>query len=522
MSHTELTPGVKAEKPKKSLSRSALTVASCTMISRLFGFARDMLVAQFFGAGVSVDAFLVANKIPNFMRRLFAEGAFSQAFVPVLSEYRKTRPDAEVKGFIDHVSGVLASALFIITLIGVLASPVLILVFAPGFEREGARFMLASQMLKVTFPYLLFISLTALAGAILNSYDRFGIPALTPVLLNLSMILCAVFISSYMPYPIMSLAVGVFVGGLTQLLFQFPFLRQIHRFPMPKPSLKDPGVRRVMKLMVPALFGVSIAQINILVDQWFASFLQVGSISWLYYSDRITQLPLGVFGIAIATVILPSLSRQNAVQDKEKYSKTLDWGLRSVLVVGLPASLGLVLLAGPILATLFNYGEFGQRDVVMARDSLVAFAIGLPAFMLVKVLASGFYAKQNIKLPVKIGVVALVANTLLVLCLIWKFKHAGLALATSLAAFLNAGLLFILLMKKEGFLLQPGWGRYWLQVTLGLFSVTLVVSFSTPHLSVWFDHAWRWKALHLSTTIVGALVSYFLVLRLAGYSWRTR
>lgn len=509
-------------KSKKSLSRSALTVANCTLISRLFGFARDMLVAQFFGAGIGVDAFLVANKIPNFMRRLFAEGAFSQAFVPVLSEYRKTRPEPEVKLFIDHITGILASVLFVITILGVLASPVMILIFAPGFEREGERFILASQMLKITFPYLLFISLTALAGAILNSYDKFGVPAFTPVLLNLSIILCAVFIAPHMPTPIVSLAIGVFIGGLIQLIFQFPFLKQIHRFPLPKPSFKDPGVRRVMKLMVPALFGVSIAQINILIDQWFASFLQIGSISWLYYSDRITQLPLGVFGIAIATVILPSLSRQNAVQDKQQYSKTLDWGLRKVLVVGLPASLGLVLLAGPILATLFNYGEFNQRDVLMASYSLVAFSVGLPAFMLVKVLASGFYAKQNIKLPVKIGVVSLVANTLLVLCFIWSLKHAGLALATSLAAFLNAGLLFILLRKKEGLVLQPGWGKYWLQVILGLLAISVFTYFATPGLSQWFEHGWPWKALHLSISIIGAILSYFLVLYFAGYRWRGR
>lgn len=518
---SDLKPKPEA-KPKKSLSRSTLTVASCTMLSRLFGFARDMLVAQFFGAGIGVDAFLVANKIPNFMRRLFAEGAFSQAFVPVLSEYRKTRSESEIQLFVDHISGVLAAVLFLITILGVLISPVLILVFAPGFEREGARFILASQMLKITFPYLLFISLTALAGAILNSYDRFGIPAFTPVLLNLSLILCAVFIAPHLPNPIMSLAIGVFIGGLVQLLFQFPFLRKIHRFPIPRPSLKDPGVRRVMKLMVPALFGVSIAQINILIDQWFASFLQIGSISWLYYSDRITQLPLGIFGIAIATVILPSLSRQNATHDKQQYSKTLDWGLRSVLVVGLPAALGIILLAGPILATLFNYGEFNQRDVIMARDSLIAFGIGLPAFMLVKVLASGFYAKQNIKLPVKVGVVALVANTVLVLCLIWSLKHAGLALATSLAAFLNAGLLFILLIKKEGFVLQSGWGKYWGQIILGLLAIAVFTYFLTPDLSQWFNHSWQWKALHISISIVGAILSYFLVLYFTGFRWRGR
>lgn len=501
---------------KKSLSKNTLLVAVMTLLSRLFGFARDMVIAQLFGATFGVDAFLVANKIPNFFRRLFAEGAFSQAFVPVLSEYRKTRSDSEIKVFLNHISGVLAVALFIITIVGLLFAPIVIMIFAPGFGHYGARYTLASEMLRVTFPYLMFVSLTALCGAILNSYDRFGVPAFTPVLLNICIIIAALFISPHLAQPITALAIGVFIAGIVQLLFQFPFLLRLHRLPMPRPSLKDPGVRKVMKLMVPALFGVSVAQINIMIDQWYASFLQVGSISWLYYSDRITQLPLGVFGIAIATVILPSLSRQHAGQSKEQYSKTLDWGLRTVLLIGIPATVGCVLLAGPILSTLFQYGEFTQHDVLMARQSLMAFGIGLFSFMLIKVLASGFYAQQNIKLPVKIGVVAMVANTILGFSLIWSLHHAGLALATSLSAMLNAGLLYFFLRKKQMFDPVKGWSMYWIKLFIANLVMGIFVWFSSGKLNAWLDAAWQWKAAHLLGIISVAIVIYFALILVLG------
>jgi putative peptidoglycan lipid II flippase len=505
---------------KKHLVKSTTIVASCTMFSRLFGFARDMIVAQLFGASIGVDAFLVANKIPNFMRRLFAEGAFSQAFVPVLSEFRKTKSESEIKQFINHVTGVLSLSLFLITILGVLFAPIVIMVFAPGFVHDGPRFELSESMLRITFPYLLFISLTALSGAILNSYDRFAVPAFTPVLLNFSLIACALWLAPHMAQPITALAVGVFIAGIVQLIFQFPFLLKLRRLPIPIPSLKDPGVRQVMRLMVPALFGVSIAQINILIDQWFASFLQVGSISWLYYSDRITQLPLGVFGIAIATVILPSLSRQHAGQDKEQYCKTLDWGLKTVLLIGLPAALGVLLLAGPIITTLFNYGEFDAFDVVMTQRSLIAFGIGVPAFMLVKVLASGFYAKQNIKLPVQVGVIALVTNTALSLCLIWTLKHAGLALSTSIAAIVNALLLYILLVKKGIFTPEPGWLKFLLQLFVALALMAVVLVWLAKPTDVWIASAWPWRVSHLSVAMVLAGAAYFIGLRISGYRWK--
>jgi putative peptidoglycan lipid II flippase len=496
----------------KSLSRSALVVVSMTFISRIFGFARDMVIANLFGAGIGMDAFLVANKIPNFMRRLFAEGAFSQAFVPVLSEYRKTRDATSVKQFVDHMSGMLAIVLLAVTVVGVVCAPILVFVFAPGFVHHAERYELSMTMLRFTFPYLLFISLTALSGAILNSYDRFGVPAFTPVLLNLCLIGAAILLAPHFSQPIVALAVGVCVAGVVQLLFQFPFLLQIKMLPIPRPSLADPGVRKVLKLMVPALFGVSVSQINLMMDQWFASFLKVGSISWLYYSDRITQLPLGMFGVAIATVILPSLSRQHAGKDTADYSKTLDWGIRSVLLIGSPAMVGIAVLAGPILASLFQYGHFSANDVYMARQSLWAFSGGLMAFMLIKVFASGFYAKQNIKLPVRIGMIAMVSNTLLSLCLIWTLFHAGLALATSLSAVLNAGLLLYFLLKKQIYTPLPGWLKFFAQIIVANVAMAVLVLWLSPDVSVWLREDWHWRVLHLSMYVAAGIFAYVIAL----------
>ncbi|MFN3235142.1 MAG: murein biosynthesis integral membrane protein MurJ [Gammaproteobacteria bacterium] len=498
----------------KKLTKRTSLVSSMTGISRIFGFVRDMVIAHLFGASVEVDAFLVAFKIPNFMRRLFAEGAFSQAFVPVLSEYRKTSSEQEAKQFIDCIAGTLASVLFIVTALGMLLAPVVVLVFAPGFHFHGERFDLASHMLRITFPYLFFISLTAFCSAVLNAYDRFGIPAFTPVLLNIILIAFAVWGAPHFSQPIEALAVGVFVAGVVQLCFQFPFLKRIGLLPWPKVNWHHPGVRRVLTLMVPALFGVSVAQVNLMVDQWFASFLQVGSISWLYYSDRLTSLPQGIFGVAIATVILPSLSRHHAGNESQNYSSTLDWGMRLIFLLGLPAMLGLMLLSGPMLTTLFQYGAFTARDVMMTQESLLAFAFGIVGVMLVKVLASGFYAKQNIKLPVKIAVVAMVSNTIISLCLIGFLFHAGLALATSISGILNAGLLYFYLRKKSYFEPQPGWVKYFIQLACALIAMGMFIFFAEGSMHSWLIASASWRILHLAFIIGLAAGIYFGVLKL--------
>jgi len=447
------------EKKERSLLRSSGLVGVMTLLSRVLGLLRDVVFASYFGASGSADAFFVAFKIPNFLRRLFAEGAFSQAFVPVLSEYRTQRSLADVQALVNRVAGTLGTTLILITALAVLAAPVLTALFAPGFYMAGSeKYTLATDMLRITFPYLLLISLTAFAGAILNSYEQFAVPAFTPVLLNLCLIGSAVFLSPLFETPVMALAWGVMIAGGVQLLFQVPFLLRLRLLPKPVVDWKDPGVKRIMTLMLPALFGVSVVQINLLLDTVLASFLQTGSVSWLYFSDRLVELPLGVFGIAIATVILPSLSRKHADQSSEHFAHTLDWAVRMVMLIGLPAAIALLLLAEPLLTTLFHYGALTDTDIYMAAKSLRAYSCGLLAFMLIKVLATGYFSRQDTKTPVKVGIQASVANMVFNLLLIGPFAHVGLAAATSMSAFMNAGLLLYGLSKLGVFRWQSGWG----------------------------------------------------------------
>ncbi len=474
-----------------------------TLVSRVLGFVRDVVIARFFGAGLGTDAFFVAFKIPNFLRRLFAEGAFSQAFLPVLAEYKERHGEAELHGLVDRVAGSLGSVLMLVTVIGILAAPVLIAVFAPGFLREGPKYDLSVEMLRITFPYLLFISLTAFAGAILNSYGRFAVPAFTPVFLNLSMIAAAVWLAPRMSEPVVALAWGVFVAGVVQLLFQLPFLRRLGLFPRPRPSFRDAGVRKIGRLMLPAIFGVSVTQINLLVDTLIASFLVTGSVSWLYYSDRLVEFPLGVFGIALATVILPSLSQKHAQDAPEAFSHTLDWALRWVLLIGTPAALGLFLLAGPVLATLFHYDQFSAHDVAMSALSLRAYALGLLGFILIKVLAPGFFARQDIRTPVRIAVIAMMANMVFNVILVFPLKHAGLALATSLSAFVNAGLLLRGLRREQVYEPGRGWGRFALRCVAGNGAMSGVLLAGLPDIATWL----QWTAMER----VGALLVWILL-----------
>ena len=453
--------GEQAQSKKRAgLLRSSAVVGVMTMLSRVLGLARDVVVASYFGASGSADAFFVAFKIPNFLRRLFAEGAFSQAFVPVLSEYRTQRDLEAVKQLVNYVAGTLGSILIAVTVLAVVAAPMLTALFAPGFYMgDEGKFELAAQMLRITFPYLLLISLTAFAGAVLNSYERFAVPAFTPVLLNVSLIGSAVFLSPLFDPPILALAWGVMIAGVLQLVFQLPFMALIHLLPKPVWGWRDEGVQRIMKLMIPALFGVSVTQINLLLDTVLASFLQTGSVSWLYYSDRLAELPLGVFGIAIATVILPSLSRKHAEQSSEHFSSTLNWAMQMVMLIGIPAAVALFILAEPMLITLFHYGALTDRDVDMAAMSLRAYSCGLLAFMLIKVLATGYFSRQDTKTPVKIGIQAAAANMVFNLILIGPFAHVGLAAATAMSAFMNAGFLLYGLIQSGVFIWSGGWGK---------------------------------------------------------------
>lgn len=501
-----------------SLFKSLSTVGGYTFLSRILGFVRDLVLAQVFGASAETDAFFVAFKIPNFLRRLFAEGAFATAFVPVLTEYRTQRDFRELKDFVDHIAGTLGLVLLLVSLIGVVAAPALVSLFAFGWVMDGetAKLSLAAEMLRLTFPYLFFISLTAFAGGILNAHDRFAVPAFTPVLLNLCLISAALWLAPVMEQGIVALAWGVLLAGVTQFTFQLPFLSRIRLLPRPRPGFHDPGVVRVLKLMVPALFAVSVTQINLLLDTALASFLVTGSISWLYYSDRLMEFPLGILGVALATVILPRLSRRQAEAAPEAFSRTLDWGLRMTMIFGVPAAVGLMMLAGPMIATLFQSDVFDANDVAMAQRSLMAYSFGLQAFILIKVLAPGFYARQDTRTPVRIGVIAMVVNMLLNLALIFPLQHAGLALATSLSAYLNAYLLLRNLRREAAYRPADGWRRLALQVGAAAVLMAALLFWASPGLDAWIaaDRMQR-VAMLLGLIGLGATV-YFAALLASG------
>ena len=491
-------------------------VGASTAASRVFGFVRDVVIAQTFGASAGADAFFVAFRIPNFLRRLFAEGAFAQAFVPVLSEYRAHCETAAVRDLASHVSGALIGALIVVTVIGMVAAPVLIALFAPGFLSDPVKYALAVEMVRITFPYVFFISLVAFAGGILNTWGRFAVPAFTPVLLNLCLIGAALWLAPVLDVPVVALAWGVLAAGIVQLAFQIPFLAALGMLVRPRLRRAHKGVRRVIALIVPAVFGVSVSQINLLVDTMIASFLVTGSVSWLYFSDRMVEFPLGVFGIALATVILPHLSRQHADASRRSFSDTLDWALRLVVLIATPAALGLGMLAAPILTTLFQYGEFSAHDVDMAARSLLAFAFGLVAFVAVKVLAAGYFSRQDMRTPVRVGVVAMLSNIVLNIVLVIPLAHAGLALATTLSAFLNAGLLLRGLIRHRVFRPRPGWGGLIARVAIGNLILGAGLWMVRGDPVVWIEAQATVRALRLCAIVGMGMMLYAVVMLVLG------
>ena len=512
------------------LLRSSGVVSFFTMLSRVMGLARDVVFARVIGADAFADVFFVAFKIPNFFRRLFAEGAFAQAFVPILGEYREKGSQAAVKELVNRVTGTLGITLLGLTLIIVVASPVMAAIFAPKwFFDEPDKFAATADMLRITFPYLLFISMTGLAGGILNSYDRFAVPAFTPLLLNVTLITAALVAAPLFDQPAFALAWGVFAAGVVQLMFQLPFLQRIHMLPRPKVDWQDAGVRKILALMGPAIFGVSVSQINLLLDTMLATFLPTGSVSWLYYSDRLAELPLGVFAVAIATVILPNLSRHHAADSQQAYSETLDWALKVVLIIAVPAAVALTLLAEPILVTLFYYGDvMTARDMSMATLSLRAYAIGLVAFMLIKVLAPGFFARQDMRTPVRIGVIAMLSNMVLNLLFVvplhyyWQIGHVGLAAATSVSAFLNAGLLFIFLRKNGIYRPSGQWlkfaGRLIGSVALMVLVLMVIADWlDVLNQSVWQQLPWWQRSGNIVGLCAAGFVAYAGCLMATGF-----
>ena len=513
------------DRPQGGLLRGTSVVGSATLLSRVLGLARDVVFARFTGASDAADAFFVAFKIPNFFRRLFAEGAFAQAFVPVLAEYRQNGGIAAVRELNDRVAGALGGTLLLVTLFGVLCAPLVAGLFAFGWwwgGNEPEKFALATDMLRITFPYLMLISLTGFAGAILNSFDRFAIPALTPVLLNVVLIAAATITTGWFDPPIVALAWGVLAAGVVQLLFQIPFLVAHGLLPRPRWDWQHPGVRKILRLMAPAIFGVSVTQISLVLDTVLASFLPTGSVTWLYFSDRLTELPLGVFGVAVATVILPNLSRQHAGGDPRRFRHTLDWALRSVTLIALPAAVALFVLAEPLLTVLFEYGNMTPRDMQMAAWSLRAYTFGLLAFMLIKVLAPGYFARQDTVTPVRFGLIAIASKMILSLLFVvplhmyFKLGHMGLAMATAGQAAINAWLLYRGLRHSDVYSPEPGWGAYLLRLllaNLAMAAVLLGLLYLWPH---WHDWSWWQRAWRMGALVTAGGGTFGLVLLASG------
>ena len=503
----------------RRLFKSTVVVGSMTLVSRLLGFVRDMLIARLFGVDLATDAFFVAFKVPNFLRRLFAEGAFAHAFVPVLADYKEQGGTVALKNFIDKTAGTLAVCLLLITLIGVVAAPLLILLLAPGFSWQGTQHDLSVWLLQIMFPYLLFISLTAFAGSILNAYGKFAIPALTPVFLNICMIGTAIWLAPLMTTPVVALAWGVFIAGIVQLLFQLPSLIRLGLLPRPRVDFHDTGVKRVLGLMLPAMFSVSITQINLLLDTLFASFLTVGSVSWLYYSDRLVEFPLGILGLALGTLILPNLANSYATDNNSGFSGALDWGLRLVILVGMPATIGLIMLAEPMLSTLFQYKEFGVEDVHLSGQSLRAYAVGLLGYLFIKVLVPAFTARQEVNTPVRYGGYAMVVSVGLNAVLVFPLAHAGLALATSLGAFFNAILLLNKLFKDKVYQPATGWLIFLSRVLFASATMTAVLYYFVN--ADWWNH-WSSteRVVNLLLWIGTGLIVYVATLLLTGLKLR--
>ncbi|QAX81764.1 murein biosynthesis integral membrane protein MurJ [Candidatus Pseudomonas adelgestsugas] len=503
-----------------NLFKSLFAVSSITMISRILGFLRDTLLARIFGVSMATDAFFIAFKLSNLLRRIFAEGAFSQAFVPILVEYKTQHSEEATRSFIAYVSGALTIVLMIVTIAGIFTTPWVIWATAPGFTSTAEKSALTKDLLRLIFPYILLISLSSLAGAILNTWNRFSVPAFVPTLLNVSMIIFALFFTPYFDPPIMAMGWAVLAGGLVQLLYQLPHLKKISMLALPRLNFQDTGVWRVMRSMLPAILGVSVSQISLIINTAFASLLVSGSVSWMYYADRLMELPSGVLGVALSTILLPTLSRTCGSKDYQEYSRILDWSLRLCFMLVLPCSLALAILAKPITVSLFQYGQFSAFDASMTQRALVAYSVGLPGIIVIKVLATGFYAQQNIRTPVKIAIFTLIVTQLLNLVFLGPFAHAGLALAISASACINAGLLFYQLRKKQMYQPRPGWGMFAFKLLMAA-GVMSVVLFGLMHfMSAWDKGHMLERCMRLGALVVTGAVVYFGVLLLQGFYLR--
>jgi len=499
-----------------NLLRALLTVSGLTLVSRILGYVRDFVIARAFGAELVTDAFFVAFRIPNLLRRLFAEGAFSQAFVPVLAHYKNREPE-ETRPLVDGVATLLFIVLVVAAALGMAAAPLIVYVSAPGFAADPAKFELTVRMLRITFPYIAFISLVAFAAGVLNTWNRFSVPAITPTLLNVSFITAALVFADRFDPPVVVLAWAVFAGGFLQLAFQVPFLFRLGVLPRWRLDPSHPGVRRILRLMAPAAFGVSISQVSLLINTIFASFLVTGSVSWLYYADRLMEFPAGVLGAALGTILLPSLSKFHADSNRAEYAALLDWGLRMTVLLAVPAAVALAVLALPLVCALFLYGRFTAQAALMTREALVAYSIGLVGMILVKILAPGFYARQNIRTPVKIGIVTLLVTQAMNLAFIGPLRHAGLALAIGLGACLNAGLLYFNLRKGDVYLPQPGWAAFLLKVGAAVAVMAAVLHFAAGDAAWWLAAPWQRKLPAIAGVVALGAATYAASLLALGF-----
>ena len=500
-----------------NLLKALATVSGMTLLSRILGFVRDFVIARVFGAGAITDAFFVAFRLPNLLRRMFAEGAFSQAFVPILSEYRNSRTAEETKTLVDHVASALFIVVILITALGMVVTPAIIYVSAPGFSADADKFALTVTMTRITFPYILCMSLVALAAGVLNTWSRFALPAFTPVLLNVAMIAGALLLAPFFDPPVLALAWAVLIGGVFQLAIQIPALARIGMLPRFQLAFHDPGVRRILKLMAPAVLGVSVSQISLIINTIFASFLESGSVSWLYYADRLMEFPAGLLGAALGTILLPSLSRSHAQNKPEEFSALLDWGLRLTLLLTLPAALALGLLAVPLLATLFHHGAFTATDVLRTREALVAYSLGLTGLISVKILAPAYYSRQDIRTPVKIALITLAITQVLNLIFVFWLKHAGLALSTGLASCLNAAVLFRGLRQRGIYKPLSGWKVFLLKLVTALTLMAVVLWFGMGKELDWLSISATARLTQLSLLVPGGALTYLGALWLMGF-----
>jgi len=498
----------------KSFLKSSSIFTVMTFISRIFGLIRDQIIAIFFGANALTDAFFVAFKIPNFFRRLFGEGAFSQAFIPILAEAKASNDKNEVNLVINHIGTKFLKVLIITTIFFVIVSPLVIAIFAWGFyiNPDPTKYNAASFMLRITFPYLFFIGLTAFAGSILNSFDKFAVSAFTPVILNISIIVFAYYSSDWFSEPIIALAWGVFIGGLLQLLFQIPFLLKLGKFPKIVNG-RHSSEKKLKKRMIPALFGVSVSQINLLVDTIVASFLVSGSVTWLYYSDRLMELPLALIGIAIATVALSKLSNYFAQNDPKNFIKTIDSAIKYFLIFGIPSSIGLMLLAEEMVITLFQYNEFTPNAALQSSKSLIAYGAGLVFFILVKIFATVFLSRGDTKTPVKAGILAMLSNIILNVILAYYFSHTGIAIATSLSALLNSYLLYIYLKKESIEVFSQSNKVLFLKVIFSILAMGLTILLIVNPIDYFYSGTIFERVSNLLLTISLSGIVYFLALK---------